>query len=234
MRATPTCEPNLIIFDCDGVLVDSEPLANRVLIQELHRIGVDMAYAEVCDRFIGLSLERCVRILAEDHGARIPADFIARVQRRTHEAFRGRLQPVAGVREALERIRLPLCVASSGEPEKIRLSLALTGLLGYFGDRLFSAAEVARGKPHPDLFLHAARVMRTRPARCVVVEDSRPGVQAAGAAGMIALGYAGRGNRAELDAAGAAVFDDMRQLPDLLGSLSGVRPPSGGTAGETG
>jgi len=213
---TGSVDLDLVIFDCDGVLVDSEPESNRVFAEELRRLGLDIGYDEVCRRFIGLSTARCVEIISEELGQPVPPDFVERVQARTFAAFRDGLEPVQGVREMLRHITAPVCVASSGEHEKMRLTLGLTGLLDRFEGRLFSATEVPRGKPHPDLFLHAARRMGARPAGCVVVEDSVPGVRAARAAGMTALGYAGHGNGAELASAGARVFDDMVELPDLL------------------
>lgn len=206
----------LVIFDCDGVLVDSEPVANRVFAEALRDIGLEIDYEEVCRIFIGLSMAQCMEIVERRLGRPAPAGFVERLQARTFEAFRAELRPVPGVARALERIDLPVCVASSGEHEKMRLSLGLTGLLHRFEGRLFSATEVARGKPHPDLFLHAARSLGARPAGCVVIEDSAPGVRAARTAGMVALGYAGRTGGQALASAGARVFHDMEELPRLL------------------
>jgi len=207
---------DLVIFDCDGVLVDSEGVANRIFAEELSRIGLVLDEETVCRRFVGLSMARCVKLVEEQLGRPVPQGFVARLQRRTFDAFREGLRPIPGVEDALRRIEIPVCVASSGEQEKMRLTLGLTGLLGRFEGRMFSATEVARGKPAPDLFLHAARSLAARPDRCVVIEDSAPGVVAARAAGMAALGYAGRGNRDELAEAGARVFDSMQELPGLV------------------
>jgi phosphoglycolate phosphatase len=206
----------LLILDCDGVLVDSEPIANRVFADELRRIGLPMRHEEVCETFVGLTLARSVEIIEERLGRPVPAGFLDRLQARTFAAFRDGLAPVPGVREALLRIDLPCCVASSGEHEKMRLTLGLTGLLPRFEGRLYSALEVERGKPHPDLFLHAARQMGADPARAAVVEDSLPGVRAGVAAGMTVFGYAGHDDGTRLAAAGATVFHDMRLLPELL------------------
>ena len=164
-------------------------------------------------------MARCVEIVEERLGRPVPEGFVERLQARTYEAFRAGLRPVRGVAQALERIDLPVCVASSGEHEKMRLTLGLTGLLDRFEGRLFSATEVERGKPHPDLFLLAARSLGARPPRCVVVEDSAPGVLAARAAGMTALGYAGGTDGKPLAAAGARVFHGMAELPDLLAEI---------------
>jgi len=207
----------LAIFDCDGVLVDSEPLSNRIFAEALAEIGLPLDYDEVCRRFIGLSMDRCVSLIEQLHGQRVPADFLPRLQERTFAAFRRELQPVPGIEAALARLRVPACVASSGEHEKMRLTLGLTGLLSRFDGRLFSATEVAHGKPAPDLFLHAAARMGVEPRDCAVIEDSVPGVQAARAAEMEVFGYAARGQQDGLAAAGARVFQEMAELPGLLG-----------------
>jgi HAD superfamily hydrolase (TIGR01509 family) len=214
----------LVIFDCDGVLVDSEPASNRVFVEELRDLGLDIESEEASTRFTGLSMASCMEIISEQLGRAVPAGFAERLQSRTLTAFRdGGLDPVDGVQEMLRRIDAPVCVASSGEHEKMRLTLGLTGLLEHFEGRMFSATDVPRGKPHPDLFLLAARRMNARPAGCVVVEDSVPGVRGARAAGMTALGYAGRADGGELASAGAQVFHEMTELPDLLGRLAAER-----------
>ena len=206
----------LVIFDCDGVLVDSEPMSNRIFSAALREIGLEMSYEQVCREFIGLSTTRCIEIVQKRLGRPVPEGFVDELQARTFSAMRKELRPVRGVVEALERIRLPVCVASSGEPEKMHLTLGVTGLGARFEGRMFSASEVARGKPFPDLFLHAARQMGVESQVCAVVEDSLPGVRAARAAGMSAFGYAERSDARALDAAGAVVFDDMKELPGLL------------------
>ena len=208
---------DLVIFDCDGVLVDSEPLANRIFADALEEVGLALSFDEVCATFVGLSMSRCVEIVEQRLGRALPGDFVPRLQRRTFDAFRADLQAVPGVAEALDRIASPVCVASSGEREKMNLTLGLTGLLPRFEGRIFSATEVARGKPWPDLFLHAAATLGAVPQRCAVVEDSLPGVRAACAAGMAAFGFAARDDGARLAAAGATVFRSMEELPALLG-----------------
>ena len=220
---SPGLLPGLVIFDCDGVLVDSEPLANRVFTEALNEIGLAIGYDEVCREFIGLTTDCAMELVRGRLGRPVPEGFVDDVQARTFAAFERGLRPVRGVREALERIELPVCVASSGEPEKMRLTLGLTGLLERFEGRLFSATEVPRGKPHPDILLHAARSMGIPPEECTVVEDSVPGVRAGRSAGMDVLGYAGESDGARLEAEGAQVFHDMRRLPDLL-----VRGPRSG------
>jgi len=211
--------PTLGIFDCDGVLVDSEPPANRVLARAISELGWPMTAEEATQRFKGLSLADCVRIVEERLGAPVPEDFLPQLNERTYEAFRRELRPVPGVERVVAALRVPHCVASSGSHEKMRLTLGLTGLLRYFDDHLFSATEVNRGKPAPDLFLHAARRMGTEPGACVVVEDSLPGVQGAVAAGMRVFGFAREEEPARLEAAGAVPFRCMDELLPLIEAL---------------
>jgi HAD superfamily hydrolase (TIGR01509 family) len=213
---------DLIIFDCDGVLVDSERLSIKVDAIYLERLGWPMTEAEVIDRFVGRS-DADMRADIERHiGHPIPADVEEEFNRLYLETFAAELAPVPGVREALDLIPTPRCVASSGDHEKIRRNLALTGLAGYFGDRIFSATDVAHGKPAPDLFLYAASSLGVEPTRCAVVEDSGFGVEAALAAGMRAFAYAGGVTLAErLARPGAVVFTDMHELPGLLEAAAG-------------
>lgn len=203
-----------VIFDCDGVLVDSEPISNRVLAEALTGIGLPMTAEESTATFMGRSWASLVEIVEGRLGRAVPADLRARYLDRIFAAFERELQPVPGIAAALDRIALPWCVASSSSHEKMRFTLGHTGLLERFEGRLFSATEVTQGKPAPDLFLHAAARMGWAPEQCAVVEDSAPGVQAALAAGMTALAYAGRTDPALL--AGARVFTRMAELPALL------------------
>ena len=209
----------LVIFDCDGVLVDTERIAVRVDVQVLAELGWEMTEAEVVERFVGLS-DATIRAAIEAHtGRRLTDNWEQQFQHLYRSAFAEHLQAVDGVVDALDGITLQTCVASSGTHEKMRFTLGLTGLLGRFDGRMFSVTEVERGKPAPDLFLHAAARMRVAPAACAVVEDSRFGVEAARAAGMRAFGYAGGLTPAHLLAgSGTVVFTDMRELPRLLGA----------------
>jgi HAD superfamily hydrolase (TIGR01509 family) len=206
----------LVIFDCDGVLVDSELLSNRVLAQALAEIGLPLSVEETIATFMGHSMATCVAIIEERTGQPVPAHFVADFRDRSFDVFRRELRPVRGIESALDAIDLPHCVASSGPPEKIQLTLSITGLLPRFAGRIFSAVEVARGKPHPDLFLHAAERLGATPSACVVVEDSVRGVEAAVAAGMHVFGYADLTDAAVLAGAGAHVFRSMDELPALL------------------
>jgi HAD superfamily hydrolase (TIGR01509 family) len=206
-----------VIFDCDGVLVDSEPAANAVLARVISDLGLPTTPEQARATYMGRSWASCMEILAGRLGHSPPDDLRDRYRDGVEQAWRRDLQPVPGVVEALDAIDLPSCVASSGEHERMRLTLGLTGLLPRFEGRIFSATEVEHGKPAPDLFLHAAAAMSFDPAQTVVVEDTVPGVQAGGAAGMRVLAFARLVAADELAAAGGEVFDDMRALPDLLG-----------------
>jgi len=207
----------LLIFDCDGVLVDSEPIANRVLGQMLAGQGLHLAPAAMDELFLGRSMAACLAQAAALLGRPLPENFEAEHDRRLFAALRAELQAMPGVIRLLDGLATPYCVASNGSPAKLRLSLRQAGLLPRFAGRLFSAAEVARSKPAPDLFLHAARCMGVAPAACVVVEDSPAGVAAGVAAGMTVFGFAACTPAARLREAGAQrVFATMDELPGLL------------------
>ncbi|MFG2875489.1 HAD family hydrolase [Streptomyces sp. NPDC048337] len=211
----------LVIFDCDGVLVDSERIAVRVQVALGAELGWPLTEEEVIDRFIGRSSTSIREQVSARLGDETSALWWDRFEQLHAEAVDAGLAPVEGLPEALDAITLPTCVASSGSHEKMRHTLGRTGLYARFAGRIHSAAEVARGKPAPDLFLHAARRMGVDPAACAVVEDSRPGVEAARAAGMRAFGYAGGLTPAErLEGAGTVVFHDMRELPPLLAAAA--------------
>jgi HAD superfamily hydrolase (TIGR01509 family) len=212
----------LVIFDCDGVLVDSERLAVRVEAAVLAELGWPLSQAEVIERFMGRSQAFMVQAILERLGDRLPDGWQQRLDRGYRAAFDAELTPVDGVVEALDRIATPTCVASGGSHETLRHTLGLTGLYERFQGRIFSASEVAEGKPAPDLFLHAAARMGAEPAACAVVEDSRYGVEAARAAGMLAFGYTGGLTPPErLAGPRTVLFDDMRRLPDLLAAAGG-------------
>lgn len=208
---------SLVIFDCDGVLVDTERIAVRIDVAVLAELGWKMSEAEVIERFMGKSDDAMTREIEAHTGRKLPESWEAPFRHLYREAFAAELQPVPGVVEALDAITLPTCVASSGTHEKIRYTLGLTGLYDRFAGRIFSVDDVRRGKPAPDLFLHAASRMGAAPERCAVVEDSPYGVQAARAAGMRAFGYAGGLiPRRALEGPNTVLFDDMRDLPRLL------------------
>ena len=209
--------PALLIFDCDGVLVDSERLAHEVLLQMLAEAGITMTLQQAYDRFMGASTEKCVAILQDLLGGTAPADFMPRYAQRCFAAFSEGLNAVEGVSPLLDALTMPYCVASNGPREKMRFTLGHTGLLPRFAGRLFSAQDVERPKPAPDLFLHAARTLQAAPADCVVIEDSPTGVAAARAAGMTVYGYAAMTDPARLQAAGAPRdFRHRADVPALL------------------
>jgi HAD superfamily hydrolase (TIGR01509 family) len=206
----------LVIFDCDGVLVDSERLAVQVEAALISELGWPLTEADVLERFVGRTDAYMRAEIERAIGTPLPG-FQQSYEQRLHEAFRSELTVVEGVVDALDSLSHPMCVASSGTPDKMRLTLGLTGLLPRFEGRMFSATEVAAGKPAPDLFLYAARCCGVVPQDCVVVVDSLWGVEAARAAGMRSLGYSGGITPASwLEGPGTIVFDDMAALPALL------------------
>jgi len=213
----------LIIFDCDGTLVDSEPASLAVLEQFVADLGLTMSHDEVVRAFVGRAAAASLALMARMLGRPLPAGSAEEWERREFEAFsRSGVPAVDGVAGAIDRITLPICIASSGSHARMAVTLGSSGLLDRFRARLdgriFSATEVARGKPFPDLFLHAAAQLSVEPDRCAVIEDSPAGVTAAVAAGMTAFAYAagGHSNVADLEQAGAVTFLNMAELPDLL------------------
>ena len=216
---------DLIIFDCDGVLVDSEVISCRAHAETLTSHGYPITADEVLNRFLGVS-DREARLMIENEISRkLPNDFESQVRQATLQFYADDLRAISYVSEAIAAIGLPKCVASSGTPEKIRHGLTCAGLYDQLAPHIFSASEVKRGKPAPDLFLFAAEQMQAAPAQCLVIEDSIPGVTGAVAAGMTVLGFHGGshcppGHADTLRAAGAIMtFEDMRQLPDLIGQV---------------
>jgi HAD superfamily hydrolase (TIGR01509 family) len=217
---------DLVIFDCDGVLVDSEVISCRTHAEMLTQYGYPISTEAAHDRFLGRSVREARLEIEHEIGRRLPDEFDVALKAELHRSFAASLQAIPGIAQALAEISQPVCVASSGSPERIRSSLTLVGLYDRFAPHLFSARQVENGKPAPDLFLFAAAEMRVSPSRCVVVEDSIPGVRAARAAGMAVLGFHGGSHcrpttAAALRAAGAVTsFDDMRQLPGLIDRIA--------------
>lgn len=210
---------DLVIFDNDGVLVDSEPISNRLLADHLTELGHPTTYEDSIRDYMGSAMHRIHELVLDRTGCRLPDDFDATFHSRVFEAFRRELEPVTGVADVLEKLRadgVPYCVASSGSHERIRVALRKTGLYGLFDEKhIFSSEDVGRGKPAPDLFLHAARTMGVPPQRCAVVEDSPLGVEAAVAAGMDVYGYTAMTPADKLSRAHAR-FPAMGELPQLL------------------
>jgi len=216
---------DLVIFDCDGVLVDSEVISCRAHAETLTRHGYPITSDQVFDRFLGRSMRKTTLEIEAELGRPLPEDFHTQVYAEIFRLFAASLEATPHIEQTLAAITTPMCVASSGPPEKISTSLNHVGLYDRFAPHIFSAVQVSNGKPAPDLFLFAAEQMRTPPARCLVIEDSVAGVTGARAAGMLVFGYHGgshcRPDTADtLRAAGAAAtFDDMRQLPDLMAQM---------------
>lgn len=222
--------PELVIFDCDGVLVDSELIALGQTRRALGEAGLDLSEAQTLERFLGLRLDSVVQKAEAELGAALPAGFRSDLTRDILEQFRHELQGIAGVREALAGLSARICVASSSSPERIRLSLALAGTAELFEPHIFSATMVARGKPSPDLFLYAAAQMAVPAQQSLVIEDSVAGVVGAVAAGMMVFGFVGGSHFSDfsqgrgLTMAGAhLVFDDMSRLPAIIARQAGKR-----------
>ena len=212
--------PRLVIFDCDGVLVDSEPIAARLTAEAVSELGWLMSPEVAKAEFLGDTFGNIIRRVEEQIGRPVPADWPARSQANLLAAFERELKPVAGVRTAIAGLLAggaQLAVGSQGTHQKMELTLAVTGLLPFFEGRIFSASQVARPKPAPDLFLLAAQTLGFSPAQTVVVEDSTRGVKAALAAGMRVLGYTASVGRDAIIAAGAEPLDDLAQVPAMLG-----------------
>lgn len=206
----------LVIFDCDGVLVDSDRIALRIQAEELTTIGVPMSFEECAREFLGIGMPATLAKIEQRLGGPLPDGWEAQLERRVFAAFEQELEPVDGIVEALNRLTIPTCVASSGTHSKMRRTLGMTQLYERFAGRIFSATEVPHGKPAPDLFLHAARSCGVDPRSCAVVEDSPAGVQAARAAGMLALGYAATTRADWLMGPDTIVFRSMQDLPAIL------------------
>jgi len=220
--------PELIIFDCDGVLVDSEPISISVLLDVLAKAGHVMDEGTAYRLFLGRSMATTIELLREDFGFVVTPAHLDQARAILNERFRRELKPIPGIRTALEKLSGPRCIASSSKPERIRLSLSITGLLDQFEPHIYSATMVERGKPAPDLFLHAARDMGMEADDCLVIEDSPAGVEAAKAAGMRVFGFTGGSHALAGGLAAAlvplepdAIFDDMRLLPSLV-AASGI------------
>lgn len=206
---------DLVIFDCDGVLVDSEAIANPLLRDALAEYGLVMTLDEVVETYVGRSMLAVVSISEELLGQKLPDDFLDVLQVKTFAAFEHDLKAIPGVEVLIKSLidrNIDICVASSGSFEKMDVTLGLTGLKKYFAGRVFSTTQVARGKPYPDLYLYAADQMSVEPAKCLVIEDSVPGVQGAVAAGMEVIAFSTRSDCVKLKKAGGLVFDDMGEI----------------------
>jgi HAD superfamily hydrolase (TIGR01509 family) len=214
----------LLIFDCDGVLVDSEPITNRIFAAMLDKLGIHVSIEDMFERFVGRSMPQCLEIISGLLGRPVPDGFVEDYLARSAAALREELKAVPGIEMVLAAVELPFCVASSGTHEKMQTTLGITRLLPQFRGRMYSVTEVARSKPFPDVFLYAARQQGVAPAACAVIEDTPTGVRAGVAAGMTVFGYCALTPRAKLIEAGAHhTFEHMRDLPQLI---AGKVPPA--------
>ena len=210
----------LVVFDCDGVLVDSELITNRIFASMLNELGIPVTLEDMFEQFVGRTMATCLEKVAGLLGRPVPGDFVERYQVRINAALKAELRPVPGIEAVLDEIKVPYCVASSGSHEKMQTTLGITGLLPRFQGRIFSATEVARGKPFPDVFLYAAAKSGVAASECAVIEDTPTGVTAGVAAGMTVYGYCALTPRQRLIEVGAHhTFDNMRDLPHLLTAL---------------
>lgn len=200
----------LVIFDCDGVLVDSEHLASQVLVDCLSELQITMSVDEALRRFKGRRLADCLAEIERLENRTLPQAFDTTYRERMSECFESHLRPIHGVDEAIKRIAHIKCVATNGPLDKAKRNLALTGLLPHFGENVFSAYVIQKWKPDPELFLHACREMGSTPQNCVVIEDSASGIQAARAGGFTVLAF---GQHASTE---VISFQDMTELPELV------------------
>lgn len=216
-----TVTAGLVIFDCDGVLVDTEPVSNRLLAEAIGRTGIPMSVEEVTETFAGMRLQDIAAAVEKRLEEKLPGDWVAAFEKRRAAEFRKGVEAIPGIPDALASIKaagIQVCVASQAAQEKTKLTLSVSGLITHFDEgALFSSRMVKRGKPSPDLFLLAARSMGFQPADCVVVEDGILGARGGARAGMRVLGYSPNGKDGALAREGAATFQSMKELPALLG-----------------
>ena len=205
-----------IIFDCDGVLVDSEAISAKIFQELVADLGVEIDFETVLEQITGTSMTENLKYFSEKINGGLPKDFESEFRKRSYEAFKTDLQPIKGIHALLEKINVPVGVASSGPVEKIKLNLTTTNLIDFFGDNIFSCYEIGSWKPEPDIYLYAAKKMGFIPEDCVVIEDSLPGVQAAKAGGFNVFCFAINKNKKTLKEHGATVFSTMKELGKLL------------------
>jgi HAD superfamily hydrolase (TIGR01509 family) len=205
-----------IIFDCDGVLVDSESIANTVLVDMANDYGANIDLEYAFKHFKGGSMQSCVDKILELIKEPLPDNFVETYRKRSFEAFKRDVKPVEGVKNVLENLDIPFCVASSGPVEKIRFNLELTGLLPYFENRIFSCYTINKWKPDPAVFLWAADSMKVKPNDCVIIEDSLTGLKAAKNGGFDVYGFIAHDYNNELESLATKTFNDMNDLLSLI------------------
>lgn len=206
-----------IIFDCDGILVDSEAISSQVFIEMAETLGVKIDLEFAIENFSGVSIKNTLEYIATKAAKELSDDFEKEFRRRTFELFKTDLKPVKGVSELLDKITVPYCVASSGPLEKLQLSLTVTNMIGKFGNRIYSSYDIGSWKPNPEIFLHAAKEMGFKANECAVIEDSIAGIKAATAGGFDVFAFANNRNKNTMKDLGATVFFNMKELSQLLG-----------------
>lgn len=205
-----------IIFDCDGVLVDSEPIANQVMVDMANELGASITLDYAYQHFKGNSFTNCAKHIAELIPGKIPSTFESEYRKRSFEKFKSEIKPIDGVLDLIKSLKIPFCVASSGPESKIKLNLELTGLLSYFESKIFSCYSIEKWKPDPAIFLWAAETMGFQPSECLVIEDSSIGVRAALNGGFDVFGFAEHDYKNELEGLATSTFKSMSQLKVLL------------------
>ena len=209
-------EYKCIIFDCDGVLVDSETITARVFQKMAKELGLDLDFESAIEEFVGTSMKSNLQFIDENIEGDLPVTFEKEFRERTYQAFKTDLKPVKGITSLIEKLRVPFCVASSGPIEKIRLNLSLVNLLANFEDKIYSSYDIGSWKPDPGIFLHAASSMGFAPEECVVIEDSTSGIRAALAGGFKVYALANEEKEMTLEHLGAIAFENMKELERLL------------------
>lgn len=206
-----------IIFDSDGVLVDSETLSARVFQEMARELGFDLDFETAVQQFAGTSMKKNLQFIQENIQGSLPEDFEQEFRKRTYEVYKTDLKAVEGVHDVIKKLQCPFCVASSGPAEKVRLNLGLVNLLDQFEDRIYSSYDIGSWKPEPGIFLHAAKEMGFKPEECVVIEDSASGIRAAIAGSFMVFALAREKSRSHFEQLGAVTFKNMKELEVLLG-----------------
>ena len=205
-----------IIFDCDGVLVDSEAISAKIFQEMAAELGLKIDLETVLEQITGTSMTENLKFFSEKINGELPEDFESEFRKRSYEAFKTDLKPIKGIHELLDKINVPVGVASSGPAEKIKLNLTTTNLIDYFGNNIFSCYDIGSWKPEPEIYLFAAKKMGFKPGDCAVIEDSLAGVQAAKAGGFNVFGFANEKNKTAFEELGVTVFAEMAELEKLL------------------
>jgi len=207
---------NCIIFDCDGVLVDSEAISAKVFQAMIFELGFEIDFETLLEEITGTSMKENLLFIGKIIKRELPAGFETDFRKRSYEAFKTDIKPITGIPDLLKKIKVPVGVASSGPVEKIKLNLTTTNLIHFFGENIFSSYEIGSWKPEPEIYLHAAKKMGFKPEECAVMEDSLPGILAAKAGGFDVYGFTGEKNKATFEKSGATVFFAMDELYQLL------------------